>query len=756
MKKILLILTLLFASFLLGSCAQQSNLDGGWVAPVFSAEEENAFYLLSADGYIDKFAYQERGTFINDVNFFLPQSAEGSRSYYAQPVLSGGNLYTAGYLCSNETCQTVIQGINPTERSLTWRQSQIVPDANVNAALAIHEDVLLIGLGHPNTEEPTGSLIALDSIDDFNLELKDAILPSARELWRIPVEGEVSSGVTVADGIAYLGTSTGRIYAIDLKEIDSRNIDPISRILWTFDVGTILLSKPVVTESGKLIIGTFSYDNSLYGLDIETRESAKSGTEIDSTKEWANNYGDWVASEILVDSASPTLGYVSTLRGDIYKIELESGENIWAQPAETGANVVGKLNLYFVGQDQRLIVPSTEGDVYIVSATTGAVDERRFITGGWGVYSQPLFIGETIFVHATDSAQSRIYSFSPASLDVFTCTQLAANQSGECQGGGGGNFLGNIWQTVFLEPIFNTLGVLYAYLFNNLIVAILAFTIIIRLLLLPLQIKQTNSMKKMQTIQPQIKSIQEKYKKDKSPDARRKMSSEISRTYKQAGVSPIGCLGPLIVQLPIWIAFYQVILRTLPVSPEGFVNLINFLYSWNPVAGDLPINAVYGALNLRLNVSDTPFPLNFTIPILVGLTLFIQQKVSSASNTSDTSQRTTQRLLLWMLPILFAFFTWNFSAALAIYILLSNVVGIILQFIISPSSAKNFYQSVKSIPRTVANMRNPQIVQKQDEDSKVITEKEGDGNEKTNIYGKNSGRSHKSGTRNSKGRNKLH
>jgi len=191
-------------------------------------------------------------------------------------------------------------------------------------------------------------------------------------------------------------------------------------------------------------------------------------------------------------------------------------------------------------------------------------------------------------------------------------------------------------------------------------------------------VRQTRQMKKMQTIQPKLKAIQEKYK-GKKGEARRKMSSETMGLYKTAGVSPVGCLGPMIIQMPIWIGFYRAILRTMPSTPEGMANLSDLFYSWNPAITAVPFNSQFLGISLVDLVSAAALPFNYALPVLVGASMFLQQKMTT-NPTSDPRQKQTNQMMLWMMPIMFGAFTWQFPAGLAVYILFSNMVGVVIQY----------------------------------------------------------------------------
>jgi YidC/Oxa1 family membrane protein insertase len=240
---------------------------------------------------------------------------------------------------------------------------------------------------------------------------------------------------------------------------------------------------------------------------------------------------------------------------------------------------------------------------------------------------------------------------------------------------------GILWQEGIMRPMINSLALLYQLLFSNFGLSIIVFTVLIRLAMIPLTVRQTRQMKKMQSIQPKLKAIQDKYK-GKKGDARRQMSSETMGLYKDAGVSPVGCLGPMIIQMPIWIGFYRAIIRTMPSTPEGMANLSELFYSWNPAITSVPFNSQFLGLSLVDLVSAAALPWNYALPVLVGASMFLQQKMTT-NPTTDPRQKQTNQMMLWMMPIMFGAFTWQFPAGLAVYILFSNVIGVVIQYYVS-------------------------------------------------------------------------
>ena len=250
----------------------------------------------------------------------------------------------------------------------------------------------------------------------------------------------------------------------------------------------------------------------------------------------------------------------------------------------------------------------------------------------------------------------------------------------------------------------NSLALLYQLLFQNFGISIIVFTIVIRVLMIPLTIRQYHQMKKMQLIQPRMKALQEKYK-DKSREARQKMSKETMGLYKEIGVNPIGCLGPMFIQMPIWIGLYRAIIRTIPGTPEGLANLSTLLYGWNPGVSSVPLDSMFFGINLADFVSAAPLPTNFLMPILVGVSMWVMQKMTTVPST-DPRQRQTNQMMLWMMPIMFGVFTFQFPSGLAIYILFSNIVGIVIQYFISGKESLSNLNWRTSSASSVTDIKN--------------------------------------------------
>lgn len=236
----------------------------------------------------------------------------------------------------------------------------------------------------------------------------------------------------------------------------------------------------------------------------------------------------------------------------------------------------------------------------------------------------------------------------------------------------------DIWNLIFIRPMVNSLIILYIFLGSSFGLSIISFTVFIRLIMFPLSMRQTKQMKAMSLIQPKIKAIQEKYKDD-----RQRISKETMSIYKQQGINPVGCLGPLIIQMPIFIGLYQALYITLPSSPENLTQLYDSIYGFIPIINQaIPIDGKFLWLNLETIVGSADLYTKISFPILVAASTFLMQK-TTATPAMDDRQKSTNRMMLWFMPLLLGYFTLSFPSGLALYWLISNVIGTIIQLLIT-------------------------------------------------------------------------
>jgi YidC/Oxa1 family membrane protein insertase len=240
--------------------------------------------------------------------------------------------------------------------------------------------------------------------------------------------------------------------------------------------------------------------------------------------------------------------------------------------------------------------------------------------------------------------------------------------------------IGDIWNLIAMQPMINTLIVLSYYLFNSFGLAIIALTIVVNGLLFPLTMKQVRASKAMQELQPKLAELQKKHAKDKE-----KLAKEQMRLYKESGVSPAGCLVPLLIQMPIWLALFWSVMQVLAIIPENLLGLSQYLYSWPVVYSTLPLQNKFLWLNLATG--------DMLLAILVGGTMWVQQKMVMTP-TADPKQQAQSSMMLWMMPMMFAFLTLSFPSGLALFWVTSNVIRIGIQYF-----ATGWGGLVKSTPK---------------------------------------------------------
>ena len=239
-------------------------------------------------------------------------------------------------------------------------------------------------------------------------------------------------------------------------------------------------------------------------------------------------------------------------------------------------------------------------------------------------------------------------------------------------------FLTLLWTEAITKPMTNSLLVLYAVLGQNLGIAIIAFTIIVRGLTYPLVVRQLRQMKRMQSLQPRIKDINEKYKNN--PQLR---GQEVMKLYREMGVNPVGCLGPLVIQMPIFIGLFWAINGVLPFTPENLAGLSSKLYGWLPFLDSIvPVNRGFLGLDLALDPMRAGSILGFVLVALSGISMYVQQKMSQMPSP-DPAQQSTQRMMLFMFPVMFGMFSLFFPLGLVIYWVASTLIGIVMQYLVS-------------------------------------------------------------------------
>ncbi len=236
-----------------------------------------------------------------------------------------------------------------------------------------------------------------------------------------------------------------------------------------------------------------------------------------------------------------------------------------------------------------------------------------------------------------------------------------------------------MWDTIIINPMTNTLLWIYdmlghgPHLFG---LAIILFTILIKVITWPLNASQVKGAQAMQELQndKDWQEIQKKYAKDKE-----KLAQEQMRVYKEKGINPFASCLPTLVQFPIIIGLYQSITHALSATPFDMLKLARAIYPFQNVENIIPLNSKF--LWMDLGRPESIQILGFGLPtlaIIVAITTYIQSKLTmpTSTNPNDQSAQMSSMMSIYM-PLLLGWFALNFASGISVYFIVSNLLGIV-------------------------------------------------------------------------------
>jgi len=228
---------------------------------------------------------------------------------------------------------------------------------------------------------------------------------------------------------------------------------------------------------------------------------------------------------------------------------------------------------------------------------------------------------------------------------------------------------------LFISVFVNVLIWIYDVVGNNFGLAIILFTILIRIVTWPLNAQQMKGAAAMQALQSDKdwQAIQKKYAKDKE-----KLAQEQMRVYKEKGINPFGSCLPTLIQFPIIIALYQSIIRALASTPLDLLKLSRSISLPN-VSDLIPLNSKFLWMDLGHPESVAIFGLAIpTLAVIVAITTYIQAKLTmpASANPGDQSAAMSGMMSIYM-PLLLGYFALTFASGLSVYFITSNVLGIV-------------------------------------------------------------------------------
>jgi YidC/Oxa1 family membrane protein insertase len=392
----------------------------------------------------------------------------------------------------------------------------------------------------------------------------------------------------------------------------------------------------VYSDGAVMVRKTFRFDRT-YVISLETVVTVN-GQPVQAYPAWPAGFGDqgtgpsfasarvdYYAGDKVERLAAKKISGGNTVRGPLMWAGAQDQyfAAIFLPDTPTQAAMVTFHDQIQVPKDPAKPDPNNLVKVDVLGAAVGDVD---------GVTRERLFVG-------------------PKALDVLN-TVHCNTLNGQPDGPDLTHVVDFGFFSLIARPLFLWLLWTHDHMAANWGVSIIILTVIINLALLPLRITSMKSALKMQKLQPQMKAIQERYKKYPLRDPRRAdMNAEISALYKEHGANPAGGCLPLVIQMPFLFAFYSMLGIAIELRQAPF---------------------------LWLHDLSSPDKL-FILPVLIVIsTLFVQKMTPSAG--MDPAQ---QRMMTIMMPLMLGFFSWSLASGLSLYWVIGNCIAIVQQYVMN-------------------------------------------------------------------------
>jgi YidC/Oxa1 family membrane protein insertase len=408
-----------------------------------------------------------------------------------------------------------------------------------------------------------------------------------------------------------------------LFEITSPGITPAP--------GTVLHSPAEITlawSDGHLEVTKHLKFNESYIVEVQTSASLD-GNPLQSSLAWTGGFGDATA-------------YRAALQTQVFtnaagKLNTLAAKNL-GKPGQTSVHAIVAGTFDFAGIE----------DLYFATAflppftARGDLAQTPFTLTGWTFqHDTPTSDGKTetemvpemaAGIAAAGPLDLRVY-VGPKSIDGLKAVRPPLNSI--VQFG---------WWTFIAEPLFYALRWMYRYV-PNYGWAIVLITIGINMVMFPLKVKSMRAMQKMQKVAPEIKSIQERYKKYSMRDPRKaEMNKEVMAVYSREGINPLGSCWPTLIQMPIWFGLYRMLANTIELRHAPWIGWIHDLSARDPY---------------------------YILPIVMAVSMYYMQKM-----TPTPGMDPAQAKMMALTPLIFGGMFALSPSGLALYILASNMIGI--------------------------------------------------------------------------------
>ncbi|MBN4074251.1 PQQ-binding-like beta-propeller repeat protein [bacterium AH-315-D21] len=378
-KRLWVFFALVLVMFATVACVNDLTPSGGWSAPIV---EDGKLYIGNLEGTLVKFD-PETGSLDN---WRYPREEDGLGAIYGSPVIVGDNIYGVAYTCRGDNCEGEIYGLSLADGFSIWGPRGLEVSTKLVGQINVVGTTLLVGTSALGEEEngTEGYLYALDTAPG-----------SPRLKWRVPLDGNAWSGVTVEGTTAYVATMAGTLYAIDARDGDQFDSDPASRILWTFEAESAIAG-PIHVEGNSIYFGDLG--SNVYKLNMSSRSASSETSEINTGNgEWKIDVGAWVWAKPVVENG---VVFVSALDGSIHALDETTGAEKWS--SQIDGQIVAAPTLFDrkrgETRERALAVPSGEKNVWVISVIDGR-ELGVFVTDE-PVNSTPLIYGENLYVLA--------------------------------------------------------------------------------------------------------------------------------------------------------------------------------------------------------------------------------------------------------------------------------------------------------------------------------------------------------------------
>ncbi len=252
-----------------------------------------------------------------------------------------------------------------------------------------------------------------------------------------------------------------------------------------------------------------------------------------------------------------------------------------------------------------------------------------------------------------------------------------------------------------LEPFALAIGFLLSYVYDYTAsygYSIVILTIIINVIIFPLTLRQTRSTKRMQDAQSDIKRLQKQYK-----DNKEELNKAMAAMYKEKGINPLGCILPLLVQMPIWFALFRVLREPLAFIPSS-----------SSLSNSLAVSTSLKFFNMDLQIPPSEVaewiervPYLVLILLVILTALYQQNQITKKTGKSDNPQAQQMQMVGKVMPIFFGFISWTLPTGLVVYFLTGNIFRIGQQALIVKLDDKETNKKEENNKENEEQQQNP-------------------------------------------------